>query len=513
MNERWDLRVVRDNPHLRSWTADAFELIFTKRAISSQVRDGRGYTPYHAREIGVLYGVDPKYEAMTAGERGSVRKTVNQRPGMVMPRYAIPGAPEVFAQIRPFKFKELDPNLDLSAYGIREDPGVFTGTWMHTHLQEYRHRHTRNGAYVVGERPRTAYRPFRQPQAWLIEHITWEHDERGWGYADFGGFDMVPGSEVHSHSISWAKHEANPEYAVDHQQSGGGEEVHKHHEYAKYLFVSGGKVVDERAERPAKVVDVHPMGLPLIETGGRRCFFVLEGLLKNDAILTQGEPVLNCGSVTLWDDPALGEFATEFLRRFETVVIVPDSDWLGNENVATQARRLQERFGELWISAIVAAPAATCSEHTGNPACIHPHRASDVSGRSSPEHKNGVDDWLGSGRSLDEMTAWEDPEASELLPAIGLQLRSKERNQRVLEYLCTGQNPWSGRVRRSLREIGRSLRMDKNRVWRAMQDLDEAGVIKRIPPDDLYFGYDSTTTVQLNDELRTAVPRMLSDVT
>jgi hypothetical protein len=29
-------------------------------------------TPYHARGIAVLFRVDPKYEAMTAGERGSV---------------------------------------------------------------------------------------------------------------------------------------------------------------------------------------------------------------------------------------------------------------------------------------------------------------------------------------------------------------------------------------------------------------------------------------------------------
>jgi hypothetical protein len=511
MNERWDLRVLRENPHLKSWTAHAFELTFTKRAVSPQVRDDRGYTPYDAGDIGVLYGVDPKYQALTDGERGSVRKTINQRPGIVMPRFAIPGAPEIFAQIRPFKFKELDPDLDLAAYGIEEDPGVFKGTWMHKHVQEYSHRHTRHGAFVVGERPRTAYRAPRQSRAWLNEHIAWEHDERGWAFAEFGGFEMVPGTEVHAHSISWIKHEENVEYALDHQQSEAGEHVHKHQEYAKYVYVSGGKVVDERAERPAKVVDVHPMARPLIQAGGRRCFFALEGLLKNDAILTQGEPVLNCGSVTLWDDPALAGFATEFLRGFEKVVIVPDSDWLGNEHVAAQARRLQERFREYGISAIVAAPAARCSNLTGNPACIHPHRPSDPSGRSSPDHKNGVDDWLGAGRSLDEMIAWEHPEPPQL-PAIGRQLRSEERNRRVLEYLCMGQNPWSGRVRRSLRDIGKSLRMDKNAVWRAMRDLDEAGVIERVPPDDLYFDYDSTTTVLLSDELRSAVSRRLGDV-
>jgi hypothetical protein len=254
------------------------------------------------------------------------------------------------------------------------------------------------------------------------------------------------------------------------------------------------------------------MARPLIQAGGRRCFFALEGLLKNDAILTQGEPVLNCGSVTLWDDQALADFATEFLRGFEKVVIVPDSDWLGNEHVAAQAIRLQERFREYGISAIVAAPAARCSNHTGNPACIHPDRPSDPSGRTTTEHKNGVDDWLGSGRSLDKMITWEYPDDSQL-PDIGRQRRSRERNRRVLEYLWTGQNPWSGRVRRSLREIAKNIRLNKNAVWRAMKDLDEAGAIKRVPSDDLYFGYDPTTTVQLTDQLRSAVPRGLGDVT
>jgi hypothetical protein len=512
-NEPWHAQVLRENPNLRSWTPEAFELIFRTRGISVHVHEERGYAPYNAGDIDVLYAVDPKYEALTNSERGSVRRTINQRPGIVMPRYSIPGAPEPFAQVRPFKFKELDPGLDLSRYGIEEDPGVFKGTWTHKHLQAYRHRHTPHGALVVGERPRTAYRPPRLSRPWLIEHIAWEHDQRGWAFAEFGGFETVPGTEVHVHSISWTKHEENAEYDLDHQQqSEPREHAHRHREYAKYVYVSKGKVIDQRAERPAKVVDVHPAAMPLIQAGGRRCFFALEGLLKNDAILTQGEPVLNCGSVTLWDDPALGLFATEFLKRFETVVIVPDSDWLGNEHVATQAMRLQDRLGEHGVSAIIAAPAPTCSQQTGNPACIHPHKASDPSGRTTPEHKNGVDDWLGSGRSLDQMITWEYPDGSQL-PDIGRQRRSRERDRRVLEYLWRGQNPWSGRVRRSLRDIGRNLRLDKNAVWRAMQDLDEAGAIKHVPSDDLYFGYDSTTTVQLTDQLRSAIPRGLGDLT
>jgi hypothetical protein len=320
---------------------------------------------------------------------------------------------------------------------------------------------------------------------------------------------MVPGTEVHVHCLDWARHVANAAYDLDHaQQDPSGK--HTHAEYAKYVYVSGGKSVNERAERPAKVIDVHPLALPLIQAGGRRCFFALEGLLKNDSILSQGEPVFNCGSVTLWDDPALQDFATEWLGRFETVVVVPDSDWIGNEQVADQARRVQERLGEWGIRAIIAAPPPTCSGPTGNDACVH----ACPTDQTAPDHKNGVDDWLGQRRTLDELVTWEYPDgAIELPTGIGRQYRSRQRNVIVLQYLIEAQTPRTGRVRRPLREIGGSLSMGKDVVWRALQDLQHAGVIRRIPSDDLYFGYDPITTIELCEEFRCLIPRQLGHVT
>jgi hypothetical protein len=510
--ERWDQRVLRENPGLTQWTSDSFGRVFEKRRIAKEVFQARGYAPYDAGEIDVLCAADPKYSRLSPGVRGSVRRTINQRPGIIMPRYPIPGAPDLYAQIRPFKFSELSAEFDLLRYGLEEDPGVFNGTWSHQHLESYQHRHTPKGAVLVGPRLRTGYRRPAHAGAWLTDHLEREHGKDGYGYVGVGALEMVPETEVHTHCIDWTSHVANAAYLPEHAQHDplG---PHTHAQYAKYVYVSGGKVVNERVERPAKVIDVHPLALPLIQAGGRRCFFALEGLLKNDSILSQGEPVFNCGSVTLWDDPALEDFANEWLRRFETVVVVPDSDWIGNEQVADQARRVLERLGEWGIRAIIAAPPPTCSGPTGNDACVHARAGTSPTGTVA-DHKNGVDDWLGQCRTLDEMITWEHPDGSIELPTgIGRQYRSRQRNVIVLQYLIEAQTPRTGRVRRPLREIGRSLSMGKDAVWRALQDLQEAGVVSRIPPGDLYFGYDPMTTIELCEELRCLIPRELGDVT
>lgn len=512
-NTRWDRLAIQHTPALAKWTPESFEKIFEERGITEKIRGARDYAPYSAGEMEVLYAADPKYAGLPAAVRSSTRRIVNQRPGIVIPRYPIPGAPALFAQLRPFKFRELDSGFDLGRYGLDEDPGVCNGTWAHKHVSTFRHKHTSRGAIFVGEPPRTGYRPPAQSTAWLSDHIEREHDVRGWGYATIGELRMVPGTATHVHSLDWTKHLQNAQYVADHVESENPGR-HLHAEYAKYVYVSRGGMIGDTSERPAKVIDIHPMALRLLEAGGRRCFFCLEGVLKNDAVLSTGEPVINCGSVTLWDDPALWDFAARYLARFEMVVIVPDSDWIGNLQVADQAHRVTNRLVEIGIQARIAAPEATCSATTGCEACIHPiHRDSDPNGRRVPEHKNGVDDWLGSGGTIDELVTWETTEVLGNLPlAIGRQRRSRTRNQKVLEYLCREQTPSTGRVRRALRHIGNDLHMSKDAVWRALQDWQETGYVRRVPPKDLYFDYDPVTTVELSDDLRRHIPKRLGDI-
>src|SRR5262249_42138648 len=67
--------------------------------------------------MGAVLEADPKFGNLSAGRRGWLSNKVNQRPGLVMQRHPIIGAPEIFAQLRPFKFKELDASFDVTRYG------------------------------------------------------------------------------------------------------------------------------------------------------------------------------------------------------------------------------------------------------------------------------------------------------------------------------------------------------------------------------------------------------------
>jgi hypothetical protein len=480
---RWHEQVLEEHPRLAKWTSSALERLFEVRLISRQVWTDRAYVPYEARAFDVVQRADPKYAAMASGRRGRVRNWINQRPGLVMQRYPIPGAPELYAQIRPFKFKELDQDFDLSAYGLEEDPGVWTGSWQHTHQPSYTHYHTPSGARFVGPRPRLGAKQT------VASKDFWEwHKEK----VHLGGWFEPADGEEHDHTLDWQKHLENAEFAQDHQEQDA-DSLHRHSDYAKYLYPPG---------EPAKVVDIHPLALPLIEAGGRRAFFALEGLLKNDSILSSGEPVINCGSVTLWNDMALPRFADRYLRQFETVVIVPDSDWHGNDAVSSQAHSLQVMLRSVGIKATIAAPEATCGSvcsHTGQ------------NGLPNPDHKNGVDDWLGKGRSLDDMLVFDLQSAASVELSGGRRDRI-ERDRAVLQLLYERQGEQTGRIRLSQEAIATAVGRSRATVSRALRSLIDQGWIGVVPPrDDLDFSW--TRTYKLHEDLRTSVARRLGDIT
>jgi hypothetical protein len=151
------------------------------------------------------------------------------------------------------------------------------------------------------------------------------------------------------------------------------EEVHQHWSDGKYLFPPGPKITRHRrwvdqngavqtstykVKDPhanlAKRIDVHPLAESLFESA--RCvYFVIEGCLKADAILSRGEAVFSVPSVTLWDAPELEEFASAYLLG-KFVVIVPDADWFKNGAVESQALMCRSALRKLGIAAVVAAP-------------------------------------------------------------------------------------------------------------------------------------------------------------
>lgn len=79
---------------------------------------------------------------------------------------------------------------------------------------------------------------------------------------------------------------------------------------------------------------------------------MLEGTLKNDAVLSRGEAVFSVPSVTLWDYRELQAFTRTFLEG-KTIFIVPDADWFENSPVDRHARlvrsliRLEDEAGTI----------------------------------------------------------------------------------------------------------------------------------------------------------------------
>jgi hypothetical protein len=82
--------------------------------------------------------------------------------------------------------------------------------------------------------------------------------------------------------------------------------LHMHRRAAKYVFPPSGTfevdgiVYKSKLSNYAARVDIHPYARSLFR-GADRVFFVIEGCLKGDAVLSAGGPVLSVPSVTLWD--------------------------------------------------------------------------------------------------------------------------------------------------------------------------------------------------------------------
>jgi hypothetical protein len=155
-------------------------------------------------------------------------------------------------------------------------------------------------------------------------------------------------------------------------------------------------------------IDLHPMALDLLPDADR-VFFVLEGALKNDAVLSAGEAVFSVPSITLWNPKELQWFAETFLLG-KVVYVVPDADWVKNPAVDRQALYVRETIRSAGLRAHIAAP-PTDRLHEG---------------------VKGVDDYLGFGAGSLE----------------GLIVRGREAPEPVLSWAMA--QPWSSTALRVL---------------------------------------------------------------
>jgi hypothetical protein len=225
--------------------------------------------------------------------------------------------------------------------------------------------------------------------------------------------------------------------------------VHLDENRAKYVFPPGDG---------AKRLDMHPEAWTRF-TNASRVFFVIEGCIKADAVLSAGEAVFSVPSVTLWAAPELTSFARTL--RGKVVYIIPDADWITNGNVITQAIFCRTYLRRLGIT----------QTHVGAPPYDR-YQANDK--------LKGIDDHLAYGGSMDDLdvTARETPYGlAEYLAERRTWRRDRVvRNAEVLEGLALHADS-NGQVWASLRAVARIMGIHHSRVERAVRDLEWCGAI------------------------------------
>jgi hypothetical protein len=230
-------------------------------------------------------------------------------------------------------------------------------------------------------------------------------------------------------------------------------EVHLDPNIAKYVFPVG---------EGAKRVDLHPLAWSRFSKA-TRVFFVIEGCLKSDAVLSAGAAVISVPSVTLWNTQEIHAVARGL--RDKEVYIVPDADWLdpNKPEVMKQAMFLRTFLRRRGVpDTHVAAP---------------PY---DLHVKTKGKTK-GIDDFLYYGGSMSDLDILERE-----IPKFGLSGFLAERRiwrqnkvvrgQEVLENLVLHANA-EGRIPASLRSVASIMGVHHSRVQRGIKDLIECGAV------------------------------------
>jgi hypothetical protein len=233
------------------------------------------------------------------------------------------------------------------------------------------------------------------------------------------------------------------------------------------------RVSDDGVNYAARV-DVHPLAYRRF--GERfekatRVFFVIEGCLKSDSMLSAGEAVFSVPSVTLWGTPYddLEKVAASLLQG-QRVVVVADADWYAKHEVLTQAILCRSFLRKLGISTLVSAPPIN-SGHKG---------WDDFRGKGGGE----PDDLVVMDRELSpRIDSWAAQQ-----PSTNKKDRDKiDRNVGVLKALALhagtrrrgrDDDEDDGVLYRSTRSFARILDIHEDTVDSALEDLAHSGAIE-----------------------------------
>ncbi len=251
----------------------------------------------------------------------------------------------------------------------------------------------------------------------------------------------------------------------------GPEERHEHH-------------VVRDDTRYAQRLSSHPTGFARID-GADRVYWLLEGCLKEAAVVTAGEATFSCPSVSLWEAPELGPFARAHLLG-RAVYVVCDSDW----EPGVGKRRADD--------ASVIGQTLTARDALRNYGVADAHACAPPPGPRG--EKVGVDDHLAAGGTMDELVVFDRVprmelgdwmEAKGIRQADGRRVRSEAWTNAtaVLRWLSTHADA-EGKSRVSVRKLGARLRAQHEieadtdqaaaqKVSRTLANLESWGAVRR----------------------------------
>jgi AraC-like DNA-binding protein len=411
------------------------ESFFAERGISLEVAAARPYVRYSTEDRDP---VREAYQGLSVGQRACMTRWAGLADGFLIYRHAPPelDLPHVYPEMRPdVKVATRPPTWHVhSSLAPMEPPEnpytsrLLPSRHVHSAANMRRHIQSKHGGVnveYVHSHPNEAKYTFC-PNGTVERSWADDHDERFTGRPE-----------------ARARH-----VAVRH----GGVDVAGQH-----VHVWRRK---DREHGIARRLDMHPLAYPLFACA-ERAFFVIEGCIKADAILSQGEAVFSVPSITLWEAPELGEFADWYLPN-TTVFIVADADAFLKQEVMTQAKLCLSFLRRRGVWAYIALPPADRLENG----------------------IKGVDDYLGRGGGrlddlvlldwqIDEELVWNVVDAAE---ATSWREDGVRRALSALEGLALHAGE-AGELRTSVGSLARVMGVEPKQVQRGIHDLTTIGVV------------------------------------
>jgi hypothetical protein len=283
---------------------------------------------------------------------------------------------------------------------------------------------------------------------------------------------------------------------------------------AKYTIPPGR---DESGTKYGRRLDVPS---PERIASADRVFFVIEGSLKTDAILSQGEAAFGVPSVTLWDTPELDEFITAMNLRSKQVVIIPDADWVANPMVIGQAMMCRTYLRDRGVAgAVVAAPMLTEQERQvlrELPCSLDSASADDIASISERlgidesvvalcltniKDKKGVDDFLHAGYSLNELSVLEREPPDRQMLWRALRYHHSGRQSRAMHAATrfSLHADESGRLLKNVSMLAKIMGRNRTVARAAVVDLQAAELVDVEGSIEAGFQYEDKRTGTWHD--------------